>query len=143
MNEEKPAVTEAAPVPTPAVVPTGVATEVSKKELPAELKGWNWGAFFLSWIWGIAHRVWISLIVLVLGFIPVVGGIGALVMAIILGLKGNEWAWQNREFASIEEFKKVQKAWAIWGLVVFTLGLILAFAVGATVFDALQDNKQL
>ena len=137
MNEEK-TVTE----PMPAPAPTGVVTtSIDKKELPAELKGWNWGAFFLSWIWGIGNRVWISLVVLVLGFIPVVGGIGALIMAVVLGLKGNEWAWQNREFESVEQFKKVQKAWAIWGLVVFVLGLIFMSTFGLTLLNALKDSN--
>ena len=25
-------------------------------ELPAEVRGWNWGAFWLGWIWGIKNR---------------------------------------------------------------------------------------
>ncbi|WP_281405489.1 hypothetical protein [Mesorhizobium sp. B2-6-4] len=24
-------------------------------EIPAELDRWNWGAFFLNWIWGIGN----------------------------------------------------------------------------------------
>ncbi len=142
MTDNKPTVTEpvAENVATPPA-PTGVSmpAPAGSSTLPAELKGWNWGAFFLSWIWGIGHRVWITLIVLVLGFIPVVGGIAALVMAVILGLKGNEWAWQNRHFESVEQFKKVQKAWAIWGLVIFILGLVFMFTMGLTLFDSLKD----
>ena len=33
--------------------------------VPEEIKGWNWGAFFLSAIWSIAHSVWIGLLALV------------------------------------------------------------------------------
>ncbi len=61
---------------------------------------------------------------IVLNFIPVIGNIAALAMVIVLGLKGNEWAWKSRHFESVEHFKKVQKAWTIWGLVVFTLFVI-------------------
>ena len=32
-------------------------------------------------------------------------------MIIYLGLKGNELAWKNRKWHSIEEFKEVQKKW--------------------------------
>ena len=35
--------------------------------IPSEIEGWCWGAFLLTWIWGIGNRVWISLIV----FIPI------------------------------------------------------------------------
>ncbi len=126
----------------PAAAPTGVATSAAPESvLPAELKGWNWGAFFLSWIWGIGHRVWISLAILVIAFIPVIGAIAALVGSILLGLKGNELAWKNRHFESVEQFRKVQKAWAIWGLVVFILGLVLMLTTGAALFSALKDSN--
>ena len=46
-------------------------------------------------------------------------------MAIILGIKGSEWAWQHRKFESIDQFKAVQKAWAIWGLVLFLICIVL------------------
>jgi hypothetical protein len=52
------------------------------KELPIGVKGWSWGAFFLTWIWGIPNRVWLSL----LAWIPIVN----IFVAIILGFKGRE-----------------------------------------------------
>ena len=30
--------------------------------LPPELTGWNWGAFFLTWIWGIGNSTFIALL---------------------------------------------------------------------------------
>lgn len=72
--------------------------------LPPELTGWNWGAFFLTWIWGIGNSTFIAF----LTFIPFVN----LVMIFVLGAKGNEWAWQNKRWNNIEHFKKVQKLWA-------------------------------
>ena len=24
--------------------------------LPSELRGWNWGAFFLNWVWGLGNQ---------------------------------------------------------------------------------------
>jgi len=79
--------------------------------LPAELSGWNWGAFFLNWIWGIANSVWIAFLV----FVPLLG----LVWIFVLGAKGNEWAWQHKKWDSIEHFRKTQKTWAKVGLIVF------------------------
>jgi len=88
--------------------------------VPAEIKGWNWGAFFLSWIWSIGNKVWIGLLSLVIGII----------MSIILGVKGNEWAWQNRKWESVEQFKEVQRIWTIWGVVVFAVSLVIPIIVG-------------
>ena len=85
--------------------------------VPDEIKRWNWGAFLMPGIWSIGNREWIGLI----GFIPIV----QTVMAIVLGIKGSEWAWQHRRFESIKQFKKVQTIWAIWGAVLNVGGIIL------------------
>ena len=84
--------------------------------LPPQLYGWNWGAFFLSWIWGIGNNTTIAF----LTWIPIAN----LVMIFMLGARGNEWAWQNKQWNSIEHFKKVQKLWAIWGFILFVLGML-------------------
>ena len=39
---------------------------------------------------------------------------------------GNQWAWQNRQWESIQQFKETQRVWAIWGLVLFLVGIVLA-----------------
>ncbi len=85
--------------------------------IPAEISGWNWGAAGLSWIWGIYHRVWISL----LAFIPFVN----LVFWIVMGIKGNEWAWRKTRWESVEAFKRSQKKWGAWGLGLFILNVLL------------------
>ncbi len=90
--------------------------------IPQEIRGWNWGAFLLSWIWGLGNSVWIALLAL----IPYVG----LIMAIVLGVKGNEWAWQNKRWDSIEHFKRTQSAWAKWGVIVFVASIIVGFIIG-------------
>jgi hypothetical protein len=97
---------------------------------PPQILGWNWGAFLLTPFWSIAHSVWIGL----LCFVPYVGW----VMSIVLGVKGSEWAWQNRRFSSIEEFRDVQRAWMVWGIginvgvsALAVLAIIVAVALGA------------
>jgi len=72
--------------------------------VPREIQGWNWGAFLLNWLWSVDNRVWIGLLCL----IPYVG----IIMNIVLGVKGNEWAWQNKKWESIEHFKRTQSTWA-------------------------------
>ena len=88
--------------------------------VPPEIKGWNWGAALLNFIWAIGNRTWIGL----LSILPVIG----YVMPIILGYKGNEWAWRNKRWESIDHFKRVQKRWAIWGAGI-TILLVVSFLV--------------
>jgi len=93
--------------------------------VPPEIMGWNWGAFFLTWIWGIGNRVWLSFLALIP--IPLVG----LAMMVILGIKGNEWAWQCKKWDNIEHFRHRQRIWMYWGIAaflapfVFILGWVL------------------
>jgi len=94
--------------------------------LPPELKGWNWGAFWLSWIWGIRNRTWIAFLV----FIPYFG----LVWIFFLGAKGNKWAWQNEKWETIEQFKQSQHRWAKWGLILFIIQISIIIGVGAWAF---------
>ena len=41
--------------------------KVSKVEFPQELKRFNWGAFFGTWIWGLVNKSYITLLQLILG----------------------------------------------------------------------------
>lgn len=108
---------QAAARPAPAIQPTtNTSGQGSASVLPNELKGWSWGAFALHWIWGIGNQVWISFVVFVLGFI----------WAIVLGIKGREWAWQSKKWDSIEHFKRTQGTWDKWGKILF----IIPIAIG-------------
>ena len=89
--------------------------------VPDEVKKWNWGAFLLCPIWSVSNNVFIGL----LSIIPFVG----FVVAIILGAKGSDLAWQKKQWESIEHFQQVQRKWAIGGIVVaipFTILLIIS-----------------
>ncbi|UVK52348.1 cytochrome c oxidase assembly factor 1 family protein [Mesorhizobium sp. AR02] len=92
-------------------------------EIPAELDRWNWGAFFLNWIWGIGNSTFIALLM----FVPLVN----IVMLFVLGAKGSRWAWQNVSWRDAEHFRRVQRNWAIAGFIVFVVGLVgIAAVVG-------------
>jgi len=97
--------------------------------VPQEVKGWSWGAFGLTWIWGVFNGVLISL----LCFIPVF----AIVWAFVLGAKGNEWSWQNKKWDSIEHFKSTQRPWTIAGIVVFAIGMVGIAIIPAVVLPLL------
>ena len=91
------------------------------KEVPEGVKGWSWGAFLLNWIWAIGNRTWIGLLAL----IPYVG----LVMNIVLGFKGREWAWQNKSWDGVEHFQRVQKQWSRWGVGIYAAVFLLSLLV--------------
>lgn len=90
--------------------------------VPAEIDRWNWGAFLMTWIWGIGNSTLLALLV----FVPFVN----IVMPFVLGVKGSAWAWRNRRWASVEEFRRVQRRWALWGVglwVAFVLAMVGLF----------------
>lgn len=99
--------------------------------VPEEIKAFNWGAFCLNWIWGVFNGSFITLVIfasVLLAFIPFIGWLAPLALCIWFGNKGNEWAWQNKKWESVEQFHKVQRTWATVGLILFTLGIICSVA---------------
>jgi hypothetical protein len=105
--------------------------------LPAGVDRWNWGAFLLSWVWGIGNSTFIALLALV----PFVN----LVMPFVLGARGSEWAWRNKRWESVEAFRATQRRWAQWGLGIGLLCLLLfvgvVAAIFATVFVTLRQSE--
>ncbi len=125
------------PPPKPEIAPKGAADSMKsttsgtpggiirvQKELPDGVRGWSWGAFLLNWVWAIGNKTWIGLLVL----IPYIG----FIVAIVLGIKGREWAWKNKEWASFEEFDRVQRKWSTWGVGIavcaFSISLLISFS---------------
>jgi hypothetical protein len=87
--------------------------------IPEEIKGWNWGAFWFTWIWGLFNRSYVALLV----FIPILN----LIVSFYLGAKGNELAWRNRIWESTEEFFSEQRLWSIAGWII---AVLLAISIG-------------
>jgi len=106
---------------------------IVEPEIPPEIRGWNWGAFLLSWIWGVGNNTFIALLAL----IPVFG----LIMHFVLGAKGNRWAWRNGRWDSVAHFKRVQRAWAIAGLAVWLGGAVLFGGIFGGVFALLKNSE--
>ncbi len=103
------------------------------EEVEHVVRKWNWGAFFLTWIWGAGNGVYLTLLLL----IPVFGWIATPIVAIVLGAKGNRLAWESKdkEWDDINEFRRVQRFWAMGGLAVWViLLLIVLILVLAVVF---------
>ena len=102
-------------------------------EIPPELDRWNWGAFLLNWIWGISNDTFIALLTLVPGF--------GIIMMLVLGAKGSRWAWRNGRWDSVEHFRRVQRRWAIWGVVIWLGCAVLGAAFFGGIFSLLKNSE--
>ena len=100
------------------VTPDNTSGQGETAIVPEEVKGWSWAGFSLTWIWGVFNGVLISLLVL----IPF--PLFSLAWAIVLGVKGNEWAWRNKKWDSVEHFKNTQRPWNIAGIVIFAISMV-------------------
>ena len=109
-------------------------------------KKFNWGAFMLNWIWGLGNKTFITLIIFpvsLAAYIPFVGWLITLGCSIWFGIKGNEWAWQNKRWQSIEHFHSVQKKWAIGGVIAFFVQILLIALVCVAMFIPLTMNEKV
>jgi Cytochrome oxidase complex assembly protein 1 len=108
------------------------AVRPGPKTIPAEIRRWNWGAFLLNWIWGIGNQTYIALLALIPGF--------GFIWMLVLGAKGNAWAWRNGRWDSIAHFKRVQRKWAIWGAIIWLVVLVFFGGTIGGVFFALKNS---
>ena len=99
-------------------------------------KKFNWGAFFLSWIWGLGNATYITLVIFLAALIPFVGAFAILGCQIWFGIKGNEWAWQNKKYENVEKFEDYQRKWATAGVILFVVGLLCGLGSLALLFNA-------
>lgn len=101
--------------------------------IPAEVDRWSWGAFLLNWIWGIGNKTYVALLM----FVPIVN----MIMIFVLGAKGSSWAWRNKHWESVEQFKAVQRRWALWGVGVWAGTILLFVALFFSVAAALKSSE--
>ncbi|MCP1376093.1 cytochrome c oxidase assembly factor Coa1 family protein [Dyella lutea] len=100
--------------------------------VPAEIKRWNWGAFLLSWIWGIGNNTFIAFLM----FVPLVN----MAMPFVLGAKGSTWAWQNKRWESVEAFKATQRKWTLGGVVALGIFVVLMTGLFVSIIAVLKNS---
>ena len=98
-------------------------------------KEFNWGAFWGTWIWGLFNKSYIPLWELLLWMTPF-----GFYFQMYCGLKGNEWAFKNKNCEDVDKFNKSQKTqgiiFTVLSLVVFPilyLSIIIALVAGLSV----------
>ena len=83
-------------------------------DMPKELKGFNWGACIFTFIWGIPHEAWVTLLAIPLILIQLPLGFNWLLLTalqIFCGIKGNEWAYQKDYKLTEAQFRMKQLIW--------------------------------
>lgn len=108
-------------------------------------KRFNWGAFIWTWIWGLGNNTYITLLIfatILTDWIPIVGWLISVGVCIWFGIKGNEWAWQNKHFDSVEDFHKYQKKWAMAGVILYCIVISLGIIgiIASLTMPALTTN---
>lgn len=93
---------------------------------PRNLHRWSWGGFLLGWIWGFFNGVYWPLMAILLNFIPYIGVPASLLIHLVLGLRGNRYAWAAKSWKSPEAFERTQNNWAKAGAGFFVLALLLS-----------------
>lgn len=85
----------------------------------------NWGAFLLTWIWGIYNKSLSPILLVPILFIPKVGTLIYFFLSIWFGKKGNEWALKNKSFHSVDDFNEYQKKFVYVTLTISVINIIL------------------
>lgn len=107
-----------------------------KSIVPPSVKNkFNWGACMATWMWGIGNKTYITLIILVAGFIPFL----SIFLSLWFGFKGNEWAWKNKRFASEADFHEYQRLWVVISIIIsLCSSIILIFILNQFIKDIMS-----
>lgn len=116
------------------------------KDIPKELKGFNWAAFLLTFIWGIRFKAWITLLAIPLIWFQLPFGVNWLLLTalqIYCGIKGNEWAYQVEWWKKATDFRNAQTKWAIAAFSVHIIIPVVLLCVLGKFLQKTPDNPIL
>lgn len=110
------------------------------KNIPKELNEFNWGAFLLTFFWGIPNKAWITLLAIPLIWFQLPFGLNWILFTILqfyCGFKGNMWAYQNDWWMAPKDFRKKQAA---WGLFAITINILFPIVILMTIVRFAQKS---
>ncbi len=99
------------------------------REIPNELRDFNWGAFLLTFIWGIKYKIWFTLLIIPLFLIKLpynLNWLALLIFQLYCGINGNKWAYQEDFWKKPKDFRIIQMKWAAFAL---TFNIIIPLAL--------------
>lgn len=106
------------------------------------LKEFNWGAFFGTWLWGLFNKSYKTLWMFILGLTP-----WGFYYSLVCGLKGNEWAYKNKKWESVEKFNSSQETQTLVFVLLSVLivpviwTIVIMAIVFGLVFTAIDETK--
>lgn len=134
--------------PVPVKAPSSTYLRPAQQEelvdgVPKRLKGgFNFAAFWLTWVWGVCHSAYWTFFIFTAVFLHAVafmtsnatfllsGTVVWLITKVIFGLKGNEAAWASGRFSTAQQCLDAQVVWRNWALAMFLLYLAtVAFVI--------------
>lgn len=113
------------------------------KDMPKELKEFNWGAFLLTFIWGIKHKAWITLLAIPLIIFQLPLGINWILYTILqfyCGIKGNMWAYQVDWWMKPKDFRKTQATWGATAIAINILVPVVLLSIAIRFVKKSPDN---
>lgn len=104
------------------------------KDIPKELNEFNWGAFLLTFIWGIKHKAWITLLAIPLIYFQLPLGLNWLLLCglqFYCGFRGNMWAYQVDWWMTPKDFRQNQMRWGVTAILLnISIPLIMLIIAG-------------
>lgn len=107
-----------------------VEGKITGQKPKSEVIKFNWGAFFGTWIWGLFNRTLVTAFML-----PLMLTSGWFPFMLICGLKGNEWAYKNKNYDNPEQLHKSQSnqavIWAVLTPILFVAGFVVCLLLSS------------
>lgn len=95
---------------------------------------WNWGAFLLTLFWALYHRLYFWAF---LSVFPIIG----FCVGIVLGFKGNAWAWKKDPLKNATVFEDQQRKWQkISCIYISIIGAVLVLLFSTVGYRAYEVN---
>jgi len=95
----------------------------------ARTLGWNWGGFFIPYLWLVGHgRLGAGLFLMLSLGIPFAGFLHVFLYpaaALYLGFNGYELAWKHQPYHSVEQLREREREWTMWGIFLAVLTFLL------------------
>ncbi|MDE6138943.1 MAG: hypothetical protein K2F57_05685, partial [Candidatus Gastranaerophilales bacterium] len=117
--------------------------KITGEKPKSEVIKFNWGAFAGTWFWGLANKAPVTLLM-----IPLLFTCGWFPFMLICGLKGNEWAYKNKEkYDTVEKLHDSQAKQSVVFLILTPLLFLItsmgaSFIVGASVLKYSKSHPE-